>query len=100
MGTIEEWKDYCHERGTSGDMVFDILKDWQLDESGKAVDDLAQELDIRERNIAELNRFLGLIARELGEEKWHELLDIYEQWKKEHKLLNRFEQWKEEWSNG
>jgi hypothetical protein len=25
----QEWYDYCIERGTSGDMVFDILKDWK-----------------------------------------------------------------------
>jgi len=26
--TQKEWLDWCLERGTSGDMVYDILKDW------------------------------------------------------------------------
>ena len=29
--TLKEWKKFCHERGTSGDMVFDILSDWEED---------------------------------------------------------------------
>lgn len=29
--TVKEWKDFCLERGTSGDQVFDILKDWAED---------------------------------------------------------------------
>lgn len=31
MRTIEEWKNFCYNKGTSGDMVFDILADWEKD---------------------------------------------------------------------
>lgn len=81
--TLGEWKDFCHKRGTSGDMVFDILNDWEAEENSRPVDDLAQELSVRERDIADLNQFLGLIAGELGEEKWNELVGKFDQWKKE-----------------
>jgi len=27
----KEWYDYCIKEGSSGDMVFDILKDWKED---------------------------------------------------------------------
>jgi len=26
---VEEWWKFCMEKGTSGDMVFDILSDWK-----------------------------------------------------------------------
>lgn len=29
----QEWYDHCIERGTRGDMVFDILRDWGAVES-------------------------------------------------------------------
>jgi len=64
-------------------MVFDILTDRQAEKSGRPVDDLAQELSARERDVADLNQFLGLIARELGEEGWNELINKFDQWKKE-----------------
>ena len=54
-----------------------------LETSGRAVDDLAQELSMREKEIAESNQFLGLIARELGDKKWNELIDKFDQWRKE-----------------
>lgn len=83
LRTLAEWKDFCHARGTSGDMVSDILTDWQTEESGRPIDDLSQELSARERELSELNQFLGIVARELGEEKWNELIDKFDQWKKE-----------------
>ena len=27
--SCDQWFDYCYTTGTRGDMVFDILKDWQ-----------------------------------------------------------------------
>lgn len=27
--TLKEWREFCAERGTSGDMVYDILNDWE-----------------------------------------------------------------------
>lgn len=29
MKTQQEWYDWCIEHGASGDLVFDILKDWK-----------------------------------------------------------------------
>ena len=29
MRTRKEWYDFCIKRGTSGDQVFDILRDWK-----------------------------------------------------------------------
>ena len=80
--TLEGWKEFCYKRGTSGDMVSDILKDWRSEKSGRAVDDLSQALSAREEDIARLNQFLGLIARELGDKKWNELVDKFDQWRK------------------
>lgn len=39
--TNEEWYEYAMKRGTSGDMVFDILNDWQEDHDKlqKIIDD-------------------------------------------------------------
>lgn len=31
LRTLSKWKEFAFEKGTSGDMVFDILKDWQED---------------------------------------------------------------------
>lgn len=72
MNALKEWKEFCQEKGISGDIVSGILTEWQFKTIGRAVDDLA-----------ELNQFLGLIARELGEEKWNELIDKFDQWKRE-----------------
>lgn len=92
--TLKRWKDFCHKRGTSGDMIFDILEDWQSEESGRPIDDLSQELSGRERELSELNQFLGLIALELGEEKWNKLVSKFDQWKLEQQeLVNGFDQW-------
>lgn len=45
--TLDEWYEYAIEHGTSGDMVFDILRDWKEDSKPKtysyldAMNDLA-----------------------------------------------------------
>ena len=35
MRTRKEWYDFCIKRGTSGDQVFDILRDWKEWEAGR-----------------------------------------------------------------
>jgi len=40
LRTLEEWKEFCFKRGTSGDMVYDILKDWEEDVRSKVDDDV------------------------------------------------------------
>lgn len=52
-------------------------------EDDRSVDDLAQKLSVRKKHIAELNQFLGFIARELDDKKWNELIDKFDQWRKE-----------------
>ena len=39
LRTRDEWYEYAIERGTSGDMVFDILKDWgeERESQGKII---------------------------------------------------------------
>ena len=29
LRSLKEWKEFVIEKGSSGDMVFDILKDWE-----------------------------------------------------------------------
>ena len=36
LRTRSEWHEWCMEHGTSGDMVFDILKDWMEDEKNRS----------------------------------------------------------------
>ncbi len=35
LRTRDQWFEYAIERGTSGDMVFDILKDWKEEREAK-----------------------------------------------------------------
>lgn len=35
LRTRDQWFEYAIERGTSGDMVFDILKDWKEERESK-----------------------------------------------------------------
>ncbi len=35
LRTMDQWYEHAIERGTSGDMVFDILKDWKEERVAK-----------------------------------------------------------------
>lgn len=53
LRTQKEWFDFCQDRGTSGDQVFDILKDWKESEE-KLLNMLYNITDIIEINIGDL----------------------------------------------
>ncbi len=48
LRTIEEWKTFARERGTTGEMVFDILADWEEEIQDKEIDLRAAEAEILE----------------------------------------------------
>ena len=52
----QEWFDHCIKNGTSGDQIFDILKDWEVDR--------LTFLD----QIKELKHIINLVQEELDGE--------------------------------
>ena len=49
--TLKEWKEYVSKRGTSGDMVYDILSDWE-EQNKKLVEGL-RNIFVRGLNVSE-----------------------------------------------
>ena len=70
--TEDGWRRFCSERGTSGDQVFDILKDWS-EESAR----LTQEIS-------------GLMLRPLNLD---DLEQIYK-WRNDPEIMARTRQWR------
>ena len=46
--TYDQWYDRCFKRGTSGEMCFDMLKDWKEERTKllNIVNDLLESVDI------------------------------------------------------
>ena len=53
LRTQKEWKKHALERGTSGDMVFDILEDWeeQINNITTLVEDTIKSIGIECKRI-------------------------------------------------
>lgn len=74
LRTRDQWFEYAIERGTSGDMVFDILKDWKEESANR-------EETIDTKKLAhlslEVERKFRDRAWELGEDIAKEVRTIY-----------------------